>query len=34
MNLHEIAVTRITGEHCTMGDFKNQVLLVVNTASQ
>ncbi len=34
MNLHDIQLTRITGEVCPMADFQNQVLLVVNTASQ
>lgn len=34
MKLHQIELTDIDGQTCTMADYRNQVLLVVNTASQ
>jgi glutathione peroxidase len=33
-NLYDISVNRITGEGCSLGDYRGKVLLIVNVASQ
>ena len=33
-NLYEISVNRITGEGCSLGDYRGKVMLIVNVASK
>ncbi|HEY6414091.1 MAG TPA: glutathione peroxidase [Edaphobacter sp.] len=33
-NLYDISLNRITGEDCSLGDYRGKVLLIVNVASQ
>ncbi len=33
-NLYDISVNRITGEGCSLGDYRGKVLLIVNVASR